>query len=189
MLPTHAELLQLIEEYKQLFPDEKGSVFSFNEFVKRNLGNSVYSRQNFDGHFTASAFLVNEEKTKILFLKHKMLNRWLQPGGHIDDTDESILYAALREVEEEMGLQHADLQLIGDSVFDLDAHAIPENIKKNEPAHVHYDVRYLFKVVNETNLLLNQDEADGLKWLPLSQLSTLAGFEKVAAKLITYKSN
>lgn len=183
MLPTHAELLQLIDEYMQRFPKESISANEFKDFVNRNLEKSVYSRQNFDGHFTASAFLVNRDKTQLLFLKHKKLNKWLQPGGHIDTSDTSILQAALREVEEETGLQRTDLQLIESDVFDLDAHAIPENPKKDEPAHVHYDVRYLLEVTNESNLLVNQDEAEGIKWLEINELEKLKGFTRIVKKL------
>lgn len=185
MLPSHTDLIYLIGEYSRRFPDETETVFRFIEFVNRNLETSVYSRNNFDGHFTASAFLVDTTKAKILFLKHKKLNRWLQPGGHIDKTDASILEAALREVNEETGLQRADLKLNDDLVFDLDAHVIPENTKKNEPAHVHYDIRYLIEVVNETNLLINQAEADGWKWLSIDdELEKLAGFTRIAKKII-----
>lgn len=185
MLPRHAELLKLIDSYELQFTDEKESVNMFREFVNRNLETSIYSRKNFDGHFTASAFLVNEARTHLLFLNHKKLNRWLQPGGHIDDTDSSILKAALREVAEETGLQSVDLELIDAEIFDLDAHVIPENPKKDEPAHVHYDVRFLIKVISESGINVNKAEAEELKWLPIEVVSELEGFQRVTAKLIS----
>lgn len=183
MLPNHAELLQLINQYKQQLPDESASANEFKDFVNRNLGNSVYSRQNFDGHLTASAFLLNDAGTHLLFLQHKKLNRWLQPGGHIDDTDSSILDAALREMEEETGLKRTDVELISLDIFDLDAHLIPENPKKSEPSHTHFDVRYLFEVTNESNIKVNLGEAKDLKWLEINELEKLEGFARVVNKL------
>ncbi len=183
MLPTHTELIELLAGYFRRFPAEKESVEKFSNFVNRNLETSVYSRNNFDGHFTASAFLVDKTKTKALFLKHKKLNRWLQPGGHIDETDASILEAALREVSEETGLQRADLRLIDDLIFDLDAHEIPENAKKNEPAHVHYDVRYLVEVVNHASIYVNAEEAEGLTWFSGKEVQALVGFERIVKKM------
>jgi 8-oxo-dGTP pyrophosphatase MutT (NUDIX family) len=183
MLPTHAELLELIDEYNHRFPDEKESGITFHEFVKRKSTNSVFSRNNFDGHFTASAFLMNESRTKLLFLTHKKLNRWLQPGGHIDETDTSILGAALREITEETGLQRSAIELVIIDIFDLDAHIIPDNPIKNEPAHVHYDVRYLFEVTNESGINVNKSEAEELAWLSLEDVQNLTGFERVVEKL------
>ncbi|MDP5121810.1 MAG: NUDIX hydrolase [Spirosomaceae bacterium] len=183
MLPTHTELFAQIGKYNINFPAEAKTVKTFQEFVKRNAENSVFDRKNFDGHFTASAFLLNNVGTHLLFLQHKKLNRWLQPGGHIDDTDESILEAALREVEEETGLQRTDLKVVSGDIFDLDAHAIPENPKKDEAAHIHFDVRYLFKVTNESNIKVNLGEAEDLKWVTFDEVKTLDGFERVGEKL------
>lgn len=183
MLPTHAELLQLIDEYELQFPQESSTASEFSDFVNRNLETSVYNRNNFDGHFTASAFLLNKTRTKLLFLKHKKLNRWLQPGGHIDETDGMILIAALREMEEETGLRRTDVELISLDIFDLDAHSIPENPKKSEPSHTHFDVRYLFEVTNESNIKVNLEEAEDLKWLEINELEKLEGFARVVNKL------
>lgn len=184
-LETHVQLLEKIEQYTQKYPIENVETEKFTNFIHQNLDVSVYARTNFDGHFTASAFIVNEAKTHVLLLKHKKLNRWLQPGGHIDETDDSVFDAALREICEETGLQTIDLQLIGNSFpFDLDAHIIPENIIKNEPQHTHYDIRFLISVNKNAKLDVNAEEADGLKWLTFSELEKLDDFKKVAMKLI-----
>ena len=38
-------------------------------------------------HFCASAYIVNPENKKVLLVKHKKYNKWLQPGGHIEDNE------------------------------------------------------------------------------------------------------
>ncbi len=54
--------------------------------------------------FTASAFLIHQQQ--VLLIKHKKLQMWLGPGGHIDQ-DELPHLAAAREFLEETGLQVA----------------------------------------------------------------------------------
>ena len=53
-------------------------------------------------HFTATTFVVFKNKT--LLHKHRSLDMWLPPGGHID-RDELPHIAAAREVLEETGLE------------------------------------------------------------------------------------
>ena len=54
-------------------------------------------------HFCATACIVDKKKTKILFIHHKKLNKWLFVGGHIEE-NESLTDAVVREVHEETGL-------------------------------------------------------------------------------------
>jgi len=47
------------------------------------------------------------KKKIFLFLLHKKLNKWVAPGGHIDD-NENPETAAFREVKEETGVDFTD---------------------------------------------------------------------------------
>ena len=51
-------------------------------------------------HFCASAYVVDPKTKKILLVKHKGFNKWVQTGGHIME-GETPEEAALREVYEE----------------------------------------------------------------------------------------
>lgn len=35
-------------------------------------------------HFTNSVYVYHPQQEKFLFIKHKKLGKWLQPGGHLE---------------------------------------------------------------------------------------------------------
>ena len=50
-------------------------------------------------HFCASVFLINPEDKRILLVKHKKFNKWVQPGGHIEDEQWNIWRGLLGRIE------------------------------------------------------------------------------------------
>jgi 8-oxo-dGTP pyrophosphatase MutT (NUDIX family) len=125
-------------------------------------------RSNLAGHLTASAFVTDRERRHLLLIHHKALGRWLQPGGHADG-DPDLLAVARREVHEETGLDA--LQPVTTRPFDLDIHAIPE--RKGIPAHLHYDVRFLFEADSGSVLQGDEREVHGAVWVPLDDPADL----------------
>ena len=65
-------------------------------------------------HFTATAFVIDSNK-RVLLLWHRRLERWMPPGGHVDE-DETPEDAAKRECKEETNL---DVEIVGDAQDDL----------------------------------------------------------------------
>lgn len=124
-------------------------------------------RGHFDpGHFTASAFIVSADGGSLLLILHGKLNRWLQPGGHIEAEDADVVAAAMREAREETGL--TDLELVT-APFDLDIHTIPA--RKDEPDHLHLDVRVLLRA--RSGEAQAGDGVQACRWVPLHEVSTL----------------
>src|SRR3954466_14998933 len=100
-METREEIRALIERYHTRFPGEEAEVQPLVNFIDQFDGETLISRKNFTGHLTTSAFIVDQQAAALLLLKHKFLNRWLQPGGHVDTGDASLVAAALREAVEE----------------------------------------------------------------------------------------
>jgi 8-oxo-dGTP pyrophosphatase MutT (NUDIX family) len=123
--------------YGQRFPDEAGTTAAFAALLRDPA--DPFVRGRLDGHFTASAWLVDRGGTRLLMTHHRKLGLWLQLGGHADG-DRDLARVALREAEEESGL--AGLSVVPE-IFDLDRHWIPEH--KGVPDHWHYDVRYVVR--------------------------------------------
>jgi 8-oxo-dGTP pyrophosphatase MutT (NUDIX family) len=107
---------------------------------------------------------VNSSGDRVLLTHHKKLNLWLQLGGHADGECD-ILAVAKKEVEEESGLQ--DFIEVTCDIFDLDIHAIPE--RKGIPEHLHYDVRFAFRVTGSESFIVS-DESHALAWVEISRV-------------------
>lgn len=102
---------------------------------------SPFARSSFDpGHITASGVVLAPERDRVLLVFHRRLQRWLQPGGHVEPEDADLAAAARREVVEETGVvpnpRRAPV-LIG-----VDVHPIPA--RTDEPAHWHHDIVFRF---------------------------------------------
>ena len=104
-----------------------------------------YSRENLEGHITASGLVI--QNNKVLLILHPHIKKWFQPGGHIDE-GELPIEAAIREVYEETGLVCMSA-IENPKPIDVDVHEIPANSSKNEGAHLHIDLLYQLKVLRE----------------------------------------
>lgn len=136
------------------------------EFVVANR--ECFERSLLAGHVTGSAWVVSDDGSCVVLLHHGKLGRWLQPGGHADG-DPDVARVAWREAREETSLR--SLRLDRPEIFDVDVHEIPE--RGSEPAHLHYDVRFLFRAdLAETPIPSN--ESRDVRWLALADARLIA---------------
>jgi len=139
-------------------------------------------------HFTATAFVTDDENRALLMWHHK-LNRWMPMGGHIDE-NELPEDAAKRECKEETGL---DIEILGEDTTDLfkgeNAEGcmlkkpfamLLENIPEHgsHPAHQHMDFLFRAKMINPSQQT-NLDEKEGkeLKWFTRKEIEALSDEE------------
>lgn len=167
-------LLVLLARYAERFPAERGEVSRWREFVLAHA--DCLERTCPPGHLTGSAWILSPDRTSVLLTHHRKLGRWLQLGGHADG-EADLLAVALREAREESGMERftpfgpggaeRDAALVP---LDLDVHEIPA--RGAEPAHLHYDVRWLLVAAPGQDLVVS-DESTDLRWVPRREL---AGF-------------
>lgn len=67
--------------------------------------------------------MLDHSRRHVLLVLHAKIGLWLQPGGHLEDGDETLAAAALREAVEETGI--ADLELRSAVPVHLDRHPGP----------------------------------------------------------------
>ena len=151
-----------LDGYRPL-PSEQAIVADFRALL--GTPQPASRDQFFPGHLTASGFVLSPDRDSLLLVHHRRLERWLQPGGHIDPEDASPAAAAVREVGEEAGVD--DLEVLVAGLFTLDHHPIPA--RGDEPPHRHYDLGYAF--VTGSWELEPSAEVHAVRWVPLDEVA------------------
>lgn len=128
-------------------------------------------------HFCASVFVINPTNKKILLTKHRLFDKWVQPGGHIED-EEYPEEAAIREVYEESGLK---ISLIGERFPREDDFIKPLGIQKNRTlkGNVHVDIIYAGIPNNLDEELILSDESTAIGWFSRDELEALDIFPDI----------
>jgi 8-oxo-dGTP pyrophosphatase MutT (NUDIX family) len=143
-----------------------------------------WRRSVLQGHLTASAWIVDASHENALLIHHKKLEKWLQPGGHVDDDDATFLEAAMREAREETGVAAFEtVRGATSSIYDIDVHPIPAREKTPvEPAHFHYDIRFCL-IASSAATTINVDESNDLRWFPMSQIASDELFDESVRRM------
>ena len=162
-----APLCKALQKYAESHQEQKITADRMLDFVRSTP--HCFERSHAAGHMTGSAWLLNPAGDKALLTLHHNLQRWMQTGGHADG-DPDILRVALKEAEEESGI--TGIVPISGEIFDVDIHLIPARPAKGEPAHFHYDVRYLLRAPHEQYAI--SQESDDLAWWSAEDFATRA---------------
>lgn len=138
----------------------------------------VLTRENKMCHFTASSWIVNKERTKVLMIYHNIYQSWAWTGGHADG-DDNLLHVALKESEEESGLKH--LKVLSDGIYSLEILTVDSHIKRGKfvPSHLHLDCCYLFEADENEPLKIKEDENSGVKWIDIDKATKVTNEPKM----------
>lgn len=128
----------------------------------------ILTRRDEMAHFSASAWVVNPARTKILMLYHNIYRSWSWPGGHADG-EEDMLSVALREVQEETGLEN--VHPVSDALYSLEILTVNAHFKRGKYVipHLHFNLTYLLEADEKQTLRAKPDENSGVKWFPLEE--------------------
>ena len=136
-----------------------------------------------DRDFTASGLVVNEGR--VLLVRHRKLDRWLQPGGHVEPR-ETPDEAAVREVREETGVR---MRIHGGFLPTAeypDAEDLPEpfriNLHEVHDGHWHVDFAYLGRV-RQFGEPTDEDAHDGQRWVSRDELVDLSPMDPITRRM------
>ncbi|PYF08522.1 NUDIX hydrolase [Ureibacillus chungkukjangi] len=157
---------QQLEQYKPYNPQEEKD----QKIILRYMDtfDNLFTRENEFAHFTASAWLVNEEHTKVLMAYHNIYNSWSWVGGHADG-DMDLLYVALKEAKEETGLEN--VRPISEEIYSIEILGVPAHVKKGKhvATHVHLNVTYLLEASESELTRIKPDENSDIGWFELER--------------------
>ena len=133
-------------------------------FLEQN--DDAFLRENRIAHMTASAWVVNPKRDRVLMVYHKIYDSWSWTGGHADgETD--LLSVALREVTEETGVTH--VRPVSGEIFSMETLTVDGHEKRGAyvPSHLHLNVTYLLEADDRSPLRICEDENKGVAWFTL----------------------
>ncbi|MEU7028906.1 NUDIX domain-containing protein [Streptomyces sp. NPDC046275] len=178
---SSSSIRKTVQAYLGRHPGERDALAGLLAALDRPV--DVTARTTLPGHVTCSAVVVDRQG-RVLHIRHRATGLMLACGGHIEPEDRTLLAAALREVAEEAGIPSGSLcltrQTLGSPV-DIDVHGIDASPSKGEPAHEHYDFRYVFYLAGEEPpaVTLQDEEVSGAEWLALSEVTSPTLREKL----------
>lgn len=136
------------------------------DFIENN--DDALLRTNRVAHLTASAWVVNPARDRVLMVYHKIYDSWSWTGGHADGEGD-LLSVALREVREETGVRH--VRAVSPEIFSLEVLTVDGHEKRGEyvSSHLHLNVTYLLEADDSDELRIAEEENTGVRWFALDE--------------------
>ena len=136
------------------------------DYLASNPG--AFLRSDPIAHMTASAWIVNRERTRVVMVYHRIYDSWSWTGGHADG-EKDLLAVALREAREETGLR--DVRPVSGEIFSLEVLTVDGHEKRGEyvSSHLHLNVTYLLEADESEELRVCEEENSGVRWFSLGE--------------------
>lgn len=181
---NRAGLTDAIRAYRPWNEQEAADREAILGFLEANEDAFVRTCPN--AHMTASAWVVNRDRSKVLMVYHKIYDSWSWTGGHADG-EEDLLSVAVREVKEETGVK--TVTPVSDDIYSLEVLTVDGHEKRGRyvSSHLHMNVTYLLEADEAEELRVCEDENRGVSWFTLEgalEASTEPWFvQRIYAKL------
>ena len=170
----------LIEEIKQLQPYNEQERQDQQHFIRllKEAKTDLFKRESEPYHITSSAWVVNEEHTKILMAYHLIYDSYSWVGGHCDG-DHDTLRVALKEATEETGVKH--FKVMDQHLLSVEILPVKEHYKKGNfvAAHQHLNVTYLLVADEKEQVHSKEDENSDVLWIESAKLDEYVSEKKM----------
>ncbi len=170
------KLKEKIEKYIPYNEQEENDKELMIKYI--NTFEDVLTRNNKMCHFTASNWIVNKNKTKVLMIYHNIYKSWDWTGGHADG-DSNLLNVALKEAKEETGLK--DFKVLDENFLGIQILTVDSHIKRKKfiPSHLHLDCCFLLEANENEALKIKEDENSGVEWMDIEKAIEITSEEKM----------
>jgi 8-oxo-dGTP pyrophosphatase MutT (NUDIX family) len=166
-----SDISSALTAYLECYPDEAASLSGPVKLLAQ--GSGFASRRNFSMHATVGALLVRG--AEVLLVDHLAYGILLQPGGHLEPTDSTLMSAAVRELVEETGIDPTAIFPASQIPVYVEHASVPARPAKDEPEHFHLDFGYSFVTTQADVGRIQESEVRGAAWYQLSVAEQLVG--------------
>ena len=155
------ELIRELEEYRPFNEQEEKDRKAILAALRKE--EDIFLRTNLTAHMTASAWVVNPKRNRILMAYHRIYDSWSWLGGHADG-EEDLRKVALKEVSEESGIQ--SVKLIFPKILSLEMLTVDGHEKNGSyvPSHLHLNITYAIEADDGEKLHIREAEHKGAAW-------------------------
>lgn len=153
----------------------------------------AFLRSNATAHMTASSWVVNHDRSKVLMVYHRIYNSWSWTGGHADGCRD-LLSVAMKECMEETGVQ--SVFPLSSSIFSLEVLTVDGHEKHGFyiSSHLHMNLTYLLEADENEPLHICEEENQGVRWFGLDEAVSISSepwfrqriYSKLNAKLFQF---
>ena len=183
------KLIRQVEAYIPFNEQEAADKATLLSLLRENT--DISRRDNLAAHLTASAWVVNPERNKVLMAYHNLYNSWAWLGGHADGNFD-LAAVAEKEAREESGL--TDVKLVSDDILSLEILTVDGHEKKGKyvPSHLHLNVTFLLEADPHAPIRVKEDENSQVGWIDFSDIGSKSAerwfVERIYSKLCAKSS-
>lgn len=136
--------------------------------LRLDQSRDIFTRDNRNAHMTASAWIVNPARDRVLMVYHNIYRSWSWTGGHADG-DEDLLAVCLREAREETGI--SAVSPVSEDIFSLEILTVDGHVKRGAyvSSHLHLNLTWLLEADDSQVIHMKEDENSGVKWFGLPE--------------------
>lgn len=149
----------------------------------------MYDQRKLEKHFVATGFVLNKDRSKMLMVHHRKLDKWVAPGGHIEP-DETPTEAALREVLEETGVEaeivecsnvkltpEPEMEAQLEPPFAMLSEYIPQH--GDTDAHIHLDFIFICEADDRKPISQQIKEVKDVRWMTWEEVEQSNTFDSI----------
>lgn len=160
-------MIEAIRNYHPYNAQEATDRIIMLELMQRY--DDIYERENRTVHMTASAWVVDPSRTKVLMAYHRIYDSWAWLGGHADGCRD-LMSVAVREVREESGLKH--VRVVDPEIYSLEILTVDGHEKNGQyvPSHLHLNLTWLMEADPAETITAKEDENTAVAWFGLEEV-------------------
>ena len=121
---TRQQLIDAIEKYRPYNEQEEMDKPLILNWIKNEK--DAFLRENKIAHITASAWVVNKDRSKVLMVYHNIYHSWSWLGGHADGETDLLAVAS----GSERGSGDSHVCPVSEEIFSLESLTVDGHVKK-----------------------------------------------------------